>query len=61
MNQSTRPQTKIAYRLTHHAAMLVALAAATVVISRNYYYFLANPRPLWNALVHDRNLTTNSR
>jgi len=35
--------------------MLVALAAATVVISRNYYYFLANPRPLWNALVHDRN------
>jgi hypothetical protein len=35
--------------------MLVALAAATVVIARNYYYFLANPRPLWNALVHDRN------
>ncbi len=35
--------------------MLVALAAATVLIARNYYYFLANPRPLWNALVHDRN------
>ncbi len=55
MNQSTRPQTQLAYRLTRHAAMLVALAAATVVISRNYYSFLANPRPLWNALVHDRN------
>ena len=35
--------------------MLVALAAATLVIARNYYYFLANPRPLWNALVYDRN------
>jgi hypothetical protein len=35
--------------------MLVALAAATMVIARNYYCFLANPRPLWNALVHDRN------
>ena len=54
MSQSTRPQTELP-RLTDHTAILVALAAATVVIARNYYYFLANPRPLWNALVHDRN------
>jgi hypothetical protein len=55
MNQSTRPGTGIANRLTHHAPMFVALAVATVVISRNYCSFLANPRPLWNGLVHDRN------
>jgi len=55
MNQATRPQTELANRLPRHAAMLVALAAATVVMSRNYYYFLGDPRPLWNALVHDRN------
>lgn len=35
--------------------MLVALATATVVVARSYYDFLANPRPLWNGLVHDRN------
>ncbi len=54
MSQSTRPQTELP-RLTDHATILVTLAAATVVIARNYYYFLADPRPLWNALVHDRN------
>ncbi len=54
-NIENNGRSSLSYRLTHPAAMLVALAAATAVISRNYYYFLAGPRPLWNALVHDRN------
>jgi len=35
--------------------MLVVLAAAAVVIVRDFLCFIANPRPLWRGMVHDRN------